>query len=308
MDENNNRSQILSSVSDWLKLLALIVLVTESAFILLILNGELSESLKIVSYVVMILLLASVIYGIFYDRKSSRDSNTLEYENTYIKVNLKPGFFKDVEHFSKGIESALNIEAPEIFESFIKSQIERLNQDVSKWSNGELEIGTDRSLGITRSLYIAAKENVFSTSLKDFNIQWQQQEGEIMLEANKKNEASETIRVFIFPKLEGIDEIDIHAIQKNKEYGINTLILIADKTKNGDFFENNELLDFTIIDNLKIIGQTISFGKNNDRSIWYFNRKDKQDFYKNLKVKIIKNSYEYDHFIELYNASKESTK
>ena len=61
-------SEVLSKVSDWLKLLALIVLCGEAVGIMFILNVE-DDFAKTLAFIVMILLFFSVVIGIFTDRR-----------------------------------------------------------------------------------------------------------------------------------------------------------------------------------------------------------------------------------------------
>lgn len=67
MSNGNNRALIISAVSDWLKLLALIVLCGEAVAIAVIMVVE-GDFAKTLAFIGMILLFLSVVIGIFIDR------------------------------------------------------------------------------------------------------------------------------------------------------------------------------------------------------------------------------------------------
>ena len=75
MDKNEKRSSIIGAISNWIKLLALIVLVAELIIVLAMSQTPVDSSLYVVYPIMMFLLLLVVIGAVIYDRTQVRKSN-----------------------------------------------------------------------------------------------------------------------------------------------------------------------------------------------------------------------------------------
>lgn len=86
MSNGKNRASIISAVSDWLKLYALIVLCGEAVAIAVITIAE-GDFAKSVAFIFMILLLLSVVLGVFIDRSRHPTSQVKPLVTLFFKEN-----------------------------------------------------------------------------------------------------------------------------------------------------------------------------------------------------------------------------
>jgi hypothetical protein len=103
MTNKEERTSIINSISDWLKLLALIVLVAEVVVLAAMLATPSEKPIYIVYPVVMILLLVVVIVAVFFDRYLERKSKelVLKVEDKEVLINTSESF-KSNQNEGKG--------------------------------------------------------------------------------------------------------------------------------------------------------------------------------------------------------------
>jgi len=172
---SQNRSNILDAVSDWIKLLALIVLVAEGILIVVMTQTPDTYQYKAFYPVIIVILLVIIVIGVFFDRYLQRPNvkrDTREVTSSE-SVFFRFGSIDDREisealrNMGDGINKALTIDHP-IFRKAILRKIYTFSADVNNWENGQLYVGPTDSQEYLLELYRGAKETVFSTSVKDF--------------------------------------------------------------------------------------------------------------------------------------------
>ena len=206
MSEERNKgwSTILNAVSDWIKLLALVVLVAEAILIAAMTQTPESSPRRDWYPVIIVGLLVLIVIGIFFDRYLQRPSikkgpNTtpnIESIISSIGTSDDKEIAAALKNVGNGISKALENNNP-IFRKVISRKINNFSADVNNWKNGQLYVGPTDSKGYLLELYKNAKESVFSTSVKDFFLQWSENFGDRILEANKESKAR-VIRMFIY--------------------------------------------------------------------------------------------------------------
>lgn len=94
MPTTEKRTSIIASISDWLKLLALVILIAEAVILLAMWQTPSEKPIFIIYPIVMILLLVVVIAAVLYDRKSERESKelTLHVNDKKLSVNTSEQF------------------------------------------------------------------------------------------------------------------------------------------------------------------------------------------------------------------------
>lgn len=275
-DKKEHRSTILDSISDWIKLLALVVLVAEAILIVAMTQTPDTNEYKVLYPVMIVLLLVIIVIGIFFDRYTQRPTATegsKEVTNFdtiishYGSTNDKE-ISEALKNLGQGITKALRIDHP-IFRKAILGKIYNFSADVNNWENGQLYFGPFDSQEYLLDLYRSAKETVFSTSVKDFFEQWDEAFGDRILEANEESKAKVT-RVFIYNERSEVTKDDFEQMQKQVDHGIDVRIHFDNEDRFFSF-PPNVSRDFTIIDNGKAVGVTESFGRQNNSARWYFN-------------------------------------
>ncbi|HEY0736753.1 MAG TPA: hypothetical protein VGD69_17675 [Herpetosiphonaceae bacterium] len=310
-DKNENRSSILDAVSDWIKLLALVVLVAEGILIVAMTQTPDTNEYKVFYPVMIVLLLVIIVIGIFFDRFTQRPSikRTSKEVTNFENIISNFGSINDKEisdalrNLGQGITKALSIDHP-IFRKAILGKVYNFSADVNNWENGQLYFGPLDSQEYLLDLYRDAKDTVFSTSVKDFFEHWDEVFGDRILEANKESNAK-VIRVFIYNERNEVTNDDFEQMQKQVDNGID-LRIYFDKEDRFFSFPPNVSRDFTIIDNGKAIGVTESFGRHNNSARWYFNNTKIANQFQQIKESLIRGSESFKKFQDWWDAHPHS--
>lgn len=295
---NESRGGVLRAVSDWLRLLALIVLVGEGILVTMTLRGGSNDPLKPYYFAGVIGLLVVIVIAVLLDRYwESRRPRQLQIKNEPATLaNLKGIEIGDediadaLRGIIDGIEVAIENYKDNTFRKVIKSTIDRFYRHISNWKVGQLFVGPSDSKDFLIDLYGNAEDEVFSTSVKDFFTHWSDEFGHKIVDANVHSKATVT-RVFIFNTPDDISERDKQEMRTQVDRGIRVMLFFDKKTAAS--FPPDVTRDFTIIDHGKIIGVTQSFGVDNNSAIWYFFNEDRAREFRSYRDTLIAQSEEF---------------
>ncbi len=253
---------ILSSLSDWLKLLGLIVLVAE-ATILTAIATDFETSFKGWYPVAMLLFLAVIVIGIFIDRK--QPSRVIPNLSTNIPESSNDKLNEIIENLD--ISDKFEVK---VFKDEIISEIGNFLIKTRDWRNGQLRVPSGRYSQVLLDLYENAESNIFSTTIKDYLTEWDEALMRNMIKAAEQSKASLIERVFVFDSRENIDSRSIEILRAfSKLERIKSYVYIDGEDKNFQF-PADVSKDFVVIDQGSAIGVTISYGRNEMSANWYF--------------------------------------
>tara|TARA_R110000868_G_scaffold37111_2_gene131294 strand:- start:2218 stop:3114 length:897 start_codon:yes stop_codon:yes gene_type:complete len=256
------RMGILSSLSDWLKLLGLIVLVAE-ATILTAIATDFETSFKGWYPVAMLLFLAVIVIGIFIDRK--QPSRVIPNLSTNIPESSNDKLNEIIENLD--ISDKFEVK---VFKDEIISEIGNFLIKTRDWRNGQLRVPSGRYSQVLLDLYENAESNIFSTTIKDYLTEWDEALMRNMIKAAEQSKASLIERVFVFDSRENIDSRSIEILRAfSKLERIKSYVYIDGEDKNFQF-PADVSKDFVVIDQGSAIGVTISYGRNEMSANWYF--------------------------------------
>lgn len=292
---------IVDSVSDWIKLLALIVLVVEAMLVVALAQSPDNSPVKPWYPVIMLGPLLVIIIGIFVDRHFERPGATIPVDTTQLNkgtldISVPVGDTEAEEalnNLNKGIIKALKIDNP-VFRRAVMTRLhDFLGGEIERWRQGEIVVQR-RSGEFLLGIYKNATRNIFSTSNKEFSKHWSETYGERILKVHSESEA-EVTRVFIFDEMREVTEEDYLLIKKQHESNIDVRIYF-DKEDNYFQFPSDIARDFTVIDDGDVIGITESFSLDNYTSVWHFRNQNLSNRLKNVKTSLLNGSMKFQNF------------
>ena len=300
---------IVNSVSDWIKLLALIVLVVEAMLVVAMGQAPDGEPVKAWYPVIMLAPLLVIIVGLFVDRYFDRPPAPLPVDTTQLNkgtldISVPVGDTEAEEalkNLNKGIIKALRIDNP-VFRRAVMTRLhDFLGGEIERWRQGEIVVQR-KSGEFLLGIYKNAKRNIFSTSNKEFSKHWGETYGEKILKVHKESEADVT-RVFIFDEMQEVTEEDYRLIRKQYENSIDVRIYFD---KEDDYFQfpSDITRDFTLIDDGDVIGITETFSLDNYSSVWHFHNQNLSNRLKNVKSSLLSTSMKFPHFEELWSSRR----
>lgn len=170
-----NRVPILAQLSDWLKVIGLIILVGEAILVTMVMTSDKDDPLRAFYFGGAVFLLLVVVGGLITDRylqhkrKIRLDSIAGAGEISYstpLRIDDE-AIAAVLDRMKKCVSAALIIKHP-VFRKAIRLKLERSLEDFSDWQHGQFYVGPDDSTEVLVDLYRTAKDSVFSTSIKDF--------------------------------------------------------------------------------------------------------------------------------------------
>ncbi|MEM8569256.1 MAG: hypothetical protein AAGF85_22575, partial [Bacteroidota bacterium] len=179
-----------------------------------------------------------------------------------------------------------NINNP-LFKQYVKIDCDDFASSADKWRNSTIIIPQVNYDGFLIEAYEKAEEFVFSTSIKEYLTIWNEPFGEKLMEAHKKSSASVT-RVFVFDTKSDITKEFIEIMTKQEKAGIIVRIFI-DRDFTEFNFPTDLSKDFTVIDKGKIIGKTVTFGRNRNAE-WVFDSEKESNRFQGYMERLKKGS------------------
>lgn len=317
-------AKVVSSVSDRIKLIALIAIIITSG---LIAATYFITDQRYKNYypIIMGILLLVVIIGVFIDSNLERKAKIEPLKNEIKSLNeqitkletekeskntifIPPSIDNEIrltfENIVEDLAAALSNNNA-VFTKEIKRQVAYFAAEADVWGVGQLLVGPNDSQEYLLELYRNAQNNVFSTSQKDFFAHWLEPFGKRIVEANKISRSRVT-RVFVFNSREEITKEEFDEMLLQSKAGIDVLVYLDEEDK-GFAFPQDLIRDFTIIDNGEAIGLTESFGRNNNSARWHFNNKAIADKYSHIRQSLINGSEPFNVFQTWWNENSNIT-
>lgn len=281
------RSRILDQISDWLKLLGLVVLVAEAG--ILTAMGLTPEGNPLHPWypVFMLLFLAMIVVGLFFDRYLESQRRAAPLPDSGVAVDapadtqVTDQFLEEqVSKIRANVQAAAALGAPVLSEE-IRFELDHLVVDSRHWSRGELNVSVERYRMVLFRLYREANETIFSTTIRDFLVGWQDELMDGMIAASEQSAAKEVVRVFVFAKRDEIDERAVQVLRRFEASRVRPLVYIDQEDEKFNF-PPDVSRDFVVIDGGDAIGVTMSYGAGSLRAQWYFDDEARTPLFQNI--------------------------
>lgn len=307
MDEG--RVGLIEAVSDWLKLLALIVLVAE-ATLLLAMNMTKEESLIYDFYPVMMLLfLGVVVGGFFYDRYLQ----SKEAKGPHFRVDDTPSLdegslSEELDNRFNGIRKRVQ-EATErdipVINKEIAHELNELAIHAKDWRQGQVQTPASRYNTVLLDLYKSARSSIVSTTIKEYLQGWTEDLMEQMVRASEASEASQVVRIFIFGDWSEIDEQAIRIIERFEDADGITAKVYIDSADNSFTFPTDYSRDFVVFDDGEAIGVTQSYGPGNLSARWYFKDSERKEKFTAICRNLLRGSKDAAEILDWWSRERQ---
>jgi len=299
-------TKILSAVSDWMKLLTVICLLAESVILAAMQLAPTDDPMRGYYPLAMLLFLVVIVIGVFWDRYLQSRSRTDPPPPPPAAVPVDEGakaLVKDdevesrLEKIRTSIRSAVALQIP-ILRNEIVYELDSLVVDARTWSHGELNTSVRRYRKVLLELYERAGDSIFSTTVPDYMVAWQEELMEGMILAGERSKANSITRVFVFNQWKDIDERSIAILTRFKRSSrIRTLVYIDQEDERFDF-PVDVSKDFVVIDRGDAIGVTMSFGPESMRAQWYFGDEERKPIFARICDGLTRGSRDVDEILE----------
>jgi hypothetical protein len=278
-----SRVLTLAAVSDWLKLLALIVLVAEVVIPIAMWQTPKESSIRAWYPVFMLLFLVVIVIGVFVDRyfsqklappppAPSRDPDAASASDESFSGNQ--ALNGQLTQIRKSVQHAAAKNIPTLTEE-MSHELDELAIHAREWSNGEMHSSVQRYNKTIIDLYEHAKRSIFSTTIRDYATSWPEDLMDRMIAASLKSKAAVVKRVFVFGKRDEIDEEAVKVLKRFEHIEkVIPLVYIDDEDRAFDF-PSDISRDFVVIDEGEAIGVTVSYGTNLQAK-WFFQDEDRK--------------------------------
>jgi hypothetical protein len=263
-----SRWKILASVSDWLKLLALIIIAVEGLLATIIATKKEEDPFP---YVVLGLsLFALIVVGIFVDRywqgrkktALSNDSSSLAEGDRMLPQDIGSEEFDQFLNACREDFRRIAEFKNKAFKSEVSQGCNQFRLLVKRWQRGQLMVASDEAERVLVAAYRSAEKKVFSTSVPDYLHVWMSPYGDTLIQAHKESNAKQNVtRIFVFGNRDELTEDFLKVMKKQDDAGIRVR-LYFDQEDMAFNFPPETSKDFTVIDDGLVIGKTVTFGDN----------------------------------------------
>jgi len=175
----------------------------------------------------------------------------------------------EVERLSMSLSKAGQI-GNQAFQTELGHKVAEWIKESAQWENGEVYVRRNYT-SFLYAIYKAARSNIFSTSIPDYNKFWGQDLGQSLLRVQSENEEASCTRVFVFDSIEDFDDEHRSILAEQVRSGIHAYCYF--NLEDQDFDLSPDVgKDWTVIDDGDVIGITHDLG-NSDSDIaatWHF--------------------------------------
>lgn len=210
--------------------------------------------------------------------KPNSPTEVSSFNNEYYSTLLK-GLINDFAEIDQIEES--------LFHKYVKIECADFAIQTEKWKNSKVSIPKENYDSFLIDAYKNAKDTVFSTSIKDYFSIWSEPFGERIIESHKQSRAT-TNRVFVFETRSDITTEFVEIMKVQEDAGVLVRIFIDDEFPEFNFPADLSK-DFTVIDNGKIIGKTVTFGRSRNAE-WVFDNSKESDRFQGYVERLKKGS------------------
>jgi predicted nucleotide-binding protein len=204
---------------------------------------------------------------------------------------LDPKISSIVKHF----RLASRIE-DELFQEQLERWSARFEDESKLWGCGVLTLRSGHSFFLA-TIYERASQSIFSTSIPDYNrIVWGKHLSQKLLAKQRANSNAKSTRIFIYSRPENVGEADLEIMRLHRDHNVQVLLFFNEGVGSFDCDPATPECDWTYVDDGLIIGVTQHLGKNQEAK-WYFNNKEKREYYKNLQHELLEFAEPLEDFI-----------
>ena len=218
---------------------------------------------------------------------------------------LQHDFSREVGDIDEALRNASAFDHPVFKDAAerIVSGLRKTAQDLGRGMFADSE--TDADVTLPR-IYKEATSTIFATSVPEYLSVWQSPFGRNLLDIHEHGDAHVT-RVFIFNTRDEVTEETMDELVRHAAIDKVTLYVFVDDDAKSYYYPAELSKDFTIVDDGKVLGVTLSYG-DRSRAQWYFNDQDRTRRYEGVRDQLISHSYKFAKFKELWDSDQEKRK
>ncbi|MEM8814340.1 MAG: nucleotide-binding protein [Pseudomonadota bacterium] len=175
----------------------------------------------------------------------------------------------EVERLSMSLSKAGQIEN-QAFQTELGHKVADWIKESAEWERGEVYVRRNYASFLC-AVYKAARSNIFSTSIPDYNKFWGQDLGRSLLQAQSENSDAECTRVFVFDSISDFDDQHRSILAEQVKSGVHAYCYFNLEDKDFDLSPDVGK-DWTVIDDGDVIGITHDLGSPDPdiAATWHF--------------------------------------
>lgn len=185
---------------------------------------------------------------------------------------------------AQSLGRAQRIDNP-VFLEEVTLALDDLRSRAEDWARGKLIAPEERYNRVLLKLYESATTSVFSTTIPDYLETWNSPLGDQLLEAHQRSTAGVT-RVFVFNERSELTDAAVTLMRRHEDAGVRVLVYI-DREDPGFSFSPDVSRDFTIIDDGRAIGVTVSYGRALQAE-WYFDDNARKGRFRDIRESLLR--------------------
>ncbi|MEH8019346.1 hypothetical protein MN202_19090 [Rheinheimera muenzenbergensis] len=229
-----------------------------------------------------LIALATFIVAIFAALFAIRCVTTSKTPNTHTReLEVKSNITNDlkfnelVNNIANNINVAQSNYRHKVFESVMLEDLQEWSLFSDSWGKGEYRAQKDYNQVLLK-FYKEAESSIFSTCLPEYVKIWRTEFGKQILKTHLETDVSVT-RVFVYDRASDVTQEDFEVLKEHaaQEPKIRSYIYF-DEEDNAFSFPTILSKDFTLVDEGKALGVTVSFGIGKLEAQWRFGGADSE--------------------------------